>query len=386
MHEMDVAVREALAERHEDLDQPERDPVAIAADSLDRATLDRVFLADAMRGPPARIEADGAEGAGDPAGRIGRPIALQEGPDAGGPGLGDPIDRDDPSIEGVGGPPLGAAADGGGDGAGPGDRPDESGRCGAREPGPETDPGRGGAETPRLIDGLFERSGAEGCSGDRPKGEPRPIDVLAGARRPRSEADDRARPPGGAAGGGGQDQPSWPPGRRPPRRIAMSVETMKVTEAVESVWTTMLGLEARANPTTATMINRIRPSILIGCVQITGAWQGAVTVECSGGLARRVASILFETDPCDLSNDQVSDALGELTNIIGGNIKALLPGPSELSMPAVTEGTDYLFTVPGSRPASPALLHLRGEAVPDHAARMPGVIDRGPRSASVPRG
>ena len=77
-----------------------------------------------------------------------------------------------------------------------------------------------------------------------------------------------------------------------------------------------------------------------------------MTVECSGGLARRVASTMFATDACELSADQVSDALGELTNIIGGNIKALLPEPSQLSMPAVTEGTDYLFTIPGSRPAA----------------------------------
>jgi chemotaxis protein CheX len=130
----------------------------------------------------------------------------------------------------------------------------------------------------------------------------------------------------------------------------MSVETMKMTEAVETIWSTMLGLEVKANPTTAATIGRIRPSMLTGCIQITGAWQGAVTLECSGGLARRLASIMFSADVCDLSPDQISDALGELTNIIGGNIKALLPEPSQLSMPAVTEGTDYLFTVPGSQP------------------------------------
>ena len=75
-------------------------------------------------------------------------------------------------------------------------------------------------------------------------------------------------------------------------------------------------------------------------------------MECAGGLARRVASIMFGADVCDLSPDRVSDALGELTNIIGGKIKALLPEPSQLSMPAVTEGTDYLFSVPGSRPTA----------------------------------
>jgi chemotaxis protein CheX len=126
-----------------------------------------------------------------------------------------------------------------------------------------------------------------------------------------------------------------------------NLDTTKVSEAVESVWSTMLGLQTSMNQ--AMMCSKLRPSILTGCIQITGAWQGAVTVECTGGLARRVAAIMFGSDVCDITPDQINDALGELTNIIGGNIKALLPEPSHLSMPAVTEGTDYFFSVPGSK-------------------------------------
>jgi chemotaxis protein CheX len=128
----------------------------------------------------------------------------------------------------------------------------------------------------------------------------------------------------------------------------VKIEDAKVCEAIETIWTTMLGLEASANQTM--LAGRLKASTLTGCIYITGAWQGAIKVECSGGLARRVAAIMFGADACDVSADQINDALGELTNIIGGNIKALLPEPSHLSMPAVTEGTDYLFSVPGSRP------------------------------------
>jgi chemotaxis protein CheX len=129
----------------------------------------------------------------------------------------------------------------------------------------------------------------------------------------------------------------------------MGVEAAMVTAAVETVWAATLGLEAKVESST----NGGRPKLttLTGCIQITGAWQGAVTVECSGGLARRVASIMFGTDTAELTPDQVSDALGEMTNMIGGHIKALLPEPSYLSMPAVTVGTDYLFSVHGGRPA-----------------------------------
>ena len=98
------------------------------------------------------------------------------------------------------------------------------------------------------------------------------------------------------------------------------IEEGKVCEAVESIWTTMLGLQATANQTM--MAGRLKASNLTGCIYITGAWQGAIKVECSGGLARRVAAIMFGADACDVTPDQINDALGELTNIIGGNTSA----------------------------------------------------------------
>src|SRR5206468_2169240 len=34
-----------------------------------------------------------------------------------------------------------------------------------------------------------------------------------------------------------------------------------------------------------------------GCVQITGAWEGAVTVHCSGALAKQLTAAMFMVDP-----------------------------------------------------------------------------------------
>jgi chemotaxis protein CheX len=120
----------------------------------------------------------------------------------------------------------------------------------------------------------------------------------------------------------------------------------------------MLGLEAKPQPSLTS--GSVRQKFVTGCIQITGAWQGAVTVECSGGLARNVAAIMFGMDACDVCQDHINDALGEITNIISGNIKALLPEPSHLSMPAVTEGTDYFFTICGSKPVSEASFSCDG--------------------------
>ena len=48
--------------------------------------------------------------------------------------------------------------------------------------------------------------------------------------------------------------------------------------------------------------------------------------------------------------EAVRNALGELTNMLGGNLKALLPGPSHLGLPTVVSGQDYAVSVPASRP------------------------------------
>jgi chemotaxis protein CheX len=126
-----------------------------------------------------------------------------------------------------------------------------------------------------------------------------------------------------------------------------SPDQHQFAEAVEAVWSTLL--ELKTTLVDADTPRRARFSSVTGCIQVTGAWQGAVTVDCSGALARRVASIMFGQDAVEVTSEQIRDAIGELTNIIGGHIKSLLPGPSQLSLPAVTEGTDYFFNVVGSR-------------------------------------
>ena len=58
---------------------------------------------------------------------------------------------------------------------------------------------------------------------------------------------------------------------------------------------------------------------------------------------------MFDIEPAEATNDEIRDALGELTSITGGNLKSLMPGPSQLSIPAVVEGTDYRLILPESR-------------------------------------
>ena len=81
------------------------------------------------------------------------------------------------------------------------------------------------------------------------------------------------------------------------------------------------------------------------CVQIVGSWQGAVMLQCPLSLATTLADQMFQAGSAP-TLEEVRDALGELTNMLGGNLKAVLPGPSQISLPTVAVGSDYDVGVP----------------------------------------
>jgi len=82
-------------------------------------------------------------------------------------------------------------------------------------------------------------------------------------------------------------------------------------------------------------------------VHVTGEWAGSVLVSCTERLATAAAAAMLNQPEGSLQPGDVSDALGEVANMIGGSIKALMPEPSILSLPVVTFGT-IETVVPGA--------------------------------------
>ncbi|MDZ7639505.1 MAG: chemotaxis protein CheX [Bryobacterales bacterium] len=87
---------------------------------------------------------------------------------------------------------------------------------------------------------------------------------------------------------------------------------------------------------------------LTAAVHLSGDWNGAVLVECDQHQACRLASRFLSTDLPDTVDDVVRDVLGELANMIGGNMKCTLMQSIQLSMPSVVEGTNYRIRVCGA--------------------------------------
>ena len=121
----------------------------------------------------------------------------------------------------------------------------------------------------------------------------------------------------------------------------MKIAEDEIRQSVEDLWLSVLGLAIE--PRQDRSFPDESPGLLTGSVEISGAWQGAVTLDFGPTLARQAAAIMFGVEPRDTSYDQIQDALGELTNILGGQVKSLLPEPCRLSLPAVAARDDYAF-------------------------------------------
>ncbi len=80
-------------------------------------------------------------------------------------------------------------------------------------------------------------------------------------------------------------------------------------------------------------------------VSFVGDWQGAVLVRCSLPTARKLAERLLKRDR--VSKEDTADAMGELANMIGGNLKSCLPPWVMLSVPNVALGGDLAVRICG---------------------------------------
>ncbi|HKI36531.1 MAG TPA: chemotaxis protein CheX [Gemmataceae bacterium] len=131
----------------------------------------------------------------------------------------------------------------------------------------------------------------------------------------------------------------------------MNVGPAEIGQYVESIWDSILGLGVGPGETA---LPGQKSDYVTGCVQLTGVWEGAVTFDCPTTLARRAAGILFGTKPDETTTAELYDVVGELTNMMGGNLKALLPSPCYLSLPTVADGSDYALRILGTRVVSRA--------------------------------
>jgi CheY-specific phosphatase CheX len=130
-----------------------------------------------------------------------------------------------------------------------------------------------------------------------------------------------------------------------PSDPAIDAYRANVVQVVDTVFKTMLGLKVEPYP-----MDWVRPPDMVtAAVYFAGSWQGAVLLECTRSQACTFAQLLMSIGPPTTVDDDVRDTLGELANMLAGNLKSVLPGGVVISMPSVIEGSDYSIQICGNR-------------------------------------
>jgi chemotaxis protein CheX len=110
----------------------------------------------------------------------------------------------------------------------------------------------------------------------------------------------------------------------------------EIEQIVQSIFSTMLEMDLRRT-------DDVPPSDddwLLAAVQIAGEWTGSVMLQLSAAVARESAAAMLQMPSSEVSDGDRRDVAAELVNMIGGNLKSLLPGPSFLSLPTIVSGRD----------------------------------------------
>jgi len=134
-----------------------------------------------------------------------------------------------------------------------------------------------------------------------------------------------------------------------------------LAEMVEQVWVSYLDPEG-VSPLVVHGDNK-QSSEVHSTVSITGSWHGHLVYASSQYAAKKAAAAFLAMEPDEVSQEDISDVLGELANIVGGNVKAMLPTGCFLSLPTVVLAPDTASYYPAAERISGLYGSWEGEPV-----------------------
>lgn len=115
-----------------------------------------------------------------------------------------------------------------------------------------------------------------------------------------------------------------------------------VIDATREVFSTMVMMEVTDDFPLKEPVRRFKCSIT-GMVGFAGTYSGVISIHCPVELALKVTSNMLGID-CGEVNEDLNDAIGEIANMLGGNVKQVLSKGGldvKLSIPTVISGEDY---------------------------------------------
>lgn len=128
----------------------------------------------------------------------------------------------------------------------------------------------------------------------------------------------------------------------------MNINKDELVESIISstveIFTGMVMMEVKAEDDILESLGKMQNSIT-GMVGLAGTFRGVMAVHLPNNVAMAITSSFlgFEVDEI---NEDVQDAIGEIANMLGGNLKTFLSDKGkdiQLSLPSTISGEEYTF-------------------------------------------
>ena len=158
-----------------------------------------------------------------------------------------------------------------------------------------------------------------------------------------------------------------------------------VRGATEEIFSTMLGIDIRAEAPYEQESDSEAFDGVIALVGLAGAWVGSGRISCSAALACRLSGAFLASEYTAV-NEDVLDAMSELANMIVGNVKSALEdelGPMGLSIPTVIFGRNYKTRSCGVNQWMVTPFYCDTERLEVKIALMPNGKADAPRTATL---
>ena len=140
-----------------------------------------------------------------------------------------------------------------------------------------------------------------------------------------------------------------------------AIDRETVVDVMADMWSSFLADESIVEAVEELTPEGVEDQV-VASVCVDGPWTGVIVVATTRRAGRDIAASLLAIEHAVVTDRDIDDALGEVANVLGGNLKTLLPPPSSLSLPSVAGGDSEV--VPASaRLVLRVALDWRGEPV-----------------------
>jgi chemotaxis protein CheX len=136
-----------------------------------------------------------------------------------------------------------------------------------------------------------------------------------------------------------------------------------IRASARAVFSTMLGLDLDDGDACTDTAPPQANEGVVSFVGLTGSWTGTGSLACSAGMACRLSGLMLMAQFAAV-DEEVLDAVAELTNMIIGNVKTDLEqelGPLGLSIPTVVYGKNFKAKTAGRAEWSVVCFEWEGE-------------------------